>query len=164
MQVLRFLDHLNQTEEVVRMIKEFREFVARGNVLDLAVAVVMGGAFGAIVTSLVNDLLMPPIGLLLGGVNFADLFLDLSGEGYTSLAVAQEAGAATLNYGVFFNTVVNFLIVAWAMFIVIKGVNQLKRRQAVEEGVAEPTTKECPFCYSSIHIKATRCPNCTSEL
>jgi large conductance mechanosensitive channel len=164
MQVLRFLDHLNQTEEVVRMIKEFREFVARGNVLDLAVAVVMGGAFGAIVTSLVNDLLMPPIGLLLGGVNFADLFLDLSREGYTSLAVAQEAGAATLNYGVFFNTVVNFLIVAWAMFIVIKGVNQLKRRQAVEEGVAEPTTKECPFCYSSIHIKATRCPNCTSEL
>jgi large conductance mechanosensitive channel len=88
----------------------------------------------------------------------------LSGEGYTSLAVAQEVGAATLNYGVFFNTVVNFLIVAWAMFIVIKGVNQLKRRQAVEEGVAEPTTKECPFCYSSIHIKATRCPNCTSEL
>jgi large conductance mechanosensitive channel len=164
MQVLRFLDHLNQTEEVVRMIKEFREFVARGNVLDLAVAVVMGGAFGAIVTSLVNDLLMPPIGLLLGGVNFADLFLDLSREGYTSLAVAQEAGAATLNYGVFFNTVVNFLIVAWAMFMVIKGVNQLKRRQAVEEGVAEPTTKECPFCYSSIHIKATRCPNCTSEL
>jgi large conductance mechanosensitive channel len=164
MQVLRFLNHLNQTEEVVGMIKEFREFVARGNVLDLAVAVVMGGAFGAIVTSLVNDLLMPPIGLLLGGVNFADLFLDLSGEGYTSLAVAQEVGAATLNYGVFFNTVVNFLIVAWAMFIVIKGVNQLKRRQAVEEGVAEPTTKECPFCYSSIHIKATRCPNCTSEL
>jgi large conductance mechanosensitive channel len=164
MQVLRFLDHLNQTEEVVRMIKEFREFVARGNVLDLAVAVVMGGAFGAIVTSLVNDLLMPPIGLLLGGVNFADLFLDLSREGYTSLAVAQEAGAATLNYGVFFNTVVNFLIVAWAMFMVVKGVNQLKRRQAVEEVVAEPTTKECPFCYSSIHIKATRCPNCTSEL
>jgi large conductance mechanosensitive channel len=164
MKVLRFLDHLNQTEEVVRMIKEFREFVARGNVLDLAVAVVMGGAFGAIVTSLVNDLLMPPIGLLLGGVNFADLFLDLSREGYTSLAVAQEAGAATLNYGVFFNTVVNFLIVAWAMFMVVKGVNQLKRRQAVEEVVAEPTTKECPFCYSSIHIKATRCPNCTSEL
>lgn len=146
------------------MLKEFREFIARGNVLDLAIAVVMGGAFGAIVSSLVNDLLMPPIGLLLGGVNFADLFIDLSGEGYTSLAAAQEAGAATFNYGVFINAVVNFLIVAWAMFMVVKGVNRLKRRQSVEEEVAAPATKECPFCYSSIHIKATRCPNCTSQL
>ncbi len=142
------------------MWKEFKAFVIRGNVLDLAVAVIIGGAFGKIVTSFVNDILMPPIGLILGKVNFTDLFIDFSGKGYTSLAVAKEAGAATLNYGVFLNTVLDFLIIAFAIFLLVRQVNKLKKA----EPAPAPTTKECPFCCSQVPLKATRCPHCTSEL
>ncbi|RCK71686.1 MAG: Large-conductance mechanosensitive channel [Anaerolineae bacterium] len=145
------------------MLKEFRDFILRGNVLDLAVAVIIGGAFGKIVDSLVTDILMPPLGLLLGRVDFSNLFIDLSGEGYPSLAAAQQAGAPTLNYGLFINNVINFLIIAAAIFFVIRLFNRL--RAAPTPGAeAEPTTKECPHCYSVISIKATRCPFCTSEL
>ncbi|MCP4426542.1 MAG: large conductance mechanosensitive channel protein MscL [Chloroflexi bacterium] len=144
------------------MWKEFSDFIKKGNVIDLAVAVIIGGAFGAIVKSLVNDIIMPPIGVLLGGVDFANLFIDLSGEGYESLAAAQEAGAATINYGVFINTIINFLIVAFVVFLVIRRINKAKKEE--EETPAEPTTKECPYCFTEIAIKATRCPNCTSEL
>ena len=144
------------------MWKEFKQFLQRGNVIDLAVAVVVGAAFGAIVNSFVNDILMPPIGLLLGGVDFANLFVDLSGKGYTSLADAQAAGAATINYGVFLNSIITFVIVAFAMFILIKGMSAVKPKK--EESPAEPTTKDCPYCYTSIAIKATRCPSCTSQL
>ncbi len=142
------------------MIKEFKEFIMRGNVLDLAVAVIIGGAFGKIVTSFVNDLIMPPIGLLLGKVNFSDLFIDLSGQNYPSLAAAQAAGAPTINYGLFLNTVIDFLIVALVIFLVIKAVNKVKK----PEQVAAPSTKPCPFCCTDIPIQATRCPNCTSEI
>jgi large conductance mechanosensitive channel len=142
------------------MLKEFKDFIMRGNVLDLAVAVIIGGAFGKIVTSLVNDIIMPPIGLILGKVNFANLYINLSGQSYASLADAQAAGAATINYGVFLNTVIDFLIVAFIIFLVIRQANRLKRPPAP----AEPTTKECPYCLSTIPIKATRCAHCTSEL
>lgn len=142
------------------MIKEFKEFILRGNVLDLAVAVIIGGAFGKIVTSFVNDLIMPPIGLLLGNVNFSDLFIDLSGKGYTSLTAAQEAGAATINYGLFINTLIDFLIVAFVIFLVIKAVNKMKKPAPA----AVPTTKACPYCCTDIPLQATRCPHCTSEL
>ncbi|HSH25513.1 MAG TPA: large conductance mechanosensitive channel protein MscL [Massilibacterium sp.] len=141
------------------MIKEFKEFIMRGNVLDLAIGVIIGAAFGKIVTSLVDDILMPPIGLLLGKVDFTNLFITLSGEHYDTLSEAKKAGAATINYGVFINTVVNFLIVAFCIFLVIKQVNRLQKKE--EE---TPTTKECPHCYSEIALKATRCPNCTSVL
>ena len=144
------------------MLKEFGDFIKKGNVIDLAVAVIIGGAFGAIVSSLVKDVIMPPIGLLLGGVDFASLFIDLSGEGYATLAAAQEAGAATLNYGLFINTIINFLIVAFVVFLVIRQINKMEKQE--EAAPAEPTTKACPFCYTEIAIKATRCPNCTSEL
>ncbi len=136
------------------MLKEFRDFATRGNVIDLAVAVMIGAAFGSIVTSLVNDVLMPPIGLLLGKVDFSNLFINLSGEAYTSLTEAQKAGAPTLNYGVFLNTVLNFLIIAFAIFLVIRQIN--KGRPAA--------TKDCPYCVSTIPISATRCPECTSQL
>lgn len=144
------------------MLKEFKEFAMRGNVLDLAIGVILGGAFGKIVTSLVNDVIMPPIGLLLGGVDFQDLFIDLSGGGYTSLAAAQEAGAATINYGLFINTVIDFILVAFVIFLIVRGFNKLRREE--EAPPAEPTTKTCPFCKTEIHIEAVRCPNCTSEL
>ncbi|NTU75521.1 MAG: large-conductance mechanosensitive channel protein MscL [Anaerolineaceae bacterium] len=144
------------------MLKEFKAFILRGNVLDLAVAVVIGAAFGKIVGSLVEDIIMPPIGLLLGKVDFANLYLNLSGGVYDSLAKAKEAGAVTINYGVFLNTIINFLIVALAIFLVVKLSNSLTKKK--EEPAAAPTTKDCPYCYSSISIKATRCPNCTSEL
>ncbi|NTV35857.1 MAG: large-conductance mechanosensitive channel protein MscL [Anaerolineaceae bacterium] len=144
------------------MLKEFKAFILRGNVLDLAVAVVIGAAFGKIVGSLVEDIIMPPIGLLLGKVDFANLYLNLSGGVYDSLAKAKEAGAVTINYGVFLNTIINFLIVALAIFLVVKLSNSLMKKK--EEPAAAPTTKDCPYCYSSISIKATRCPNCTSEL
>ena len=144
------------------MLKEFREFAMRGSVVDLAVGVIIGGAFGAIVTSLVNDIIMPPIGVLLGNVDFTDLFINLSGGSYPSLAAAQEAGAATINYGVFINTIINFLIVALALFFVIRGMNSMQKKE--EEAPAEPTTKECPHCFTEIPLKATRCPHCTSEL
>lgn len=146
------------------MLKEFKEFAIKGNMVDLAIGVIIGGAFGGVVTSLVNDVIMPPIGALLGGADFSNLFWVIK-EGatagpYASVAAAAEAGAATLNYGVFINTVINFLIVAWAVFLVVKAMNKMRRAE-VE---AEPTTKECPFCVSEIALAATRCPNCTSEL
>lgn len=124
------------------MIKEFTEFIKRGNVIDLAVGVIIGGAFGTIVQSLVNDIIMPPIGLLLGGVDFTNLFIDLSGGSYESLAAAQEAGAATINYGLFINNVITFLIIAWAVFLLVKGVNALDRKDDEAEEPAEPTTEE----------------------
>ena len=142
------------------MLKEFKEFALKGNMLDLAVAVIIGGAFGKIVTSLVNDIIMPPIGLLLGGINFKDLYWNLSGKAYESLEAAQKAGAPTINYGMFLNTIIDFLIVALVIFLVVRAFNKLKKPAPV----AAPTTKTCPFCQTEIPLKATRCPNCTSEL
>ncbi|MEO0076209.1 MAG: large conductance mechanosensitive channel protein MscL [candidate division WOR-3 bacterium] len=144
------------------MFKEFKEFAMRGNVLDMAVGIIIGVAFGKIVTSLVNDIIMPPIGLLLGKIDFANLFINLSGKHYSTLAEAKAAGAATLNYGVFINTVIDFIIVAFVIFLIVRQVNRLKKKPAPV--TAEPTTKECPYCFSTISIKATRCPNCTSQL
>jgi large conductance mechanosensitive channel len=144
------------------VIEEFKKFILRGNVLDLAVGIVIGAAFGTIVTSFVNDILMPPIGLLLGGVNFSDLFWVLKGGEFASLAAAQEAGAVTMNYGLFVNALINFLIVAFAIFLVVRTANRMQREP--EAAPAAPTTKECPYCLSSVPLKATRCPNCTSEL
>ena len=146
------------------MWKEFKEFIMRGNVLDLAVGIVIGAAFGAIVTSLVNDIIMPPIGLLLGKINFTDLFINLTPEkAATSLKAAKDLGAATINYGLFINTLINFLIVALVIFLVVKAVNRLKR-PAPAAAAAAPTTKQCRYCATDIPIKATRCPNCTSDL
>jgi large conductance mechanosensitive channel len=142
------------------MFKEFKEFAMRGNVVDLAVGVILGVAFGAIVTSLVNDIIMPPIGLALGGLDFKDLFVALNGQSYPSLAAAKAAGAPIIAYGSFLNTVVNFLIVAFAIFLLVKQVNRFKGPAPA----AEVTTKDCPYCISSIPLKAVRCPNCTSEL
>lgn len=146
------------------MFKEFKEFAMRGNVMDMAVGIIIGAAFGVIVTSLVNDVIMPPIGLLLGNVNFSDLFVVLRGGSvpgpYASLAAAKEAGAVTVNYGAFVNTVINFLIVAFAIFIVVKNMNRLKRPAPA----AAPTTKECPYCFSAIPPRAVRCPHCTSDV
>jgi len=147
------------------MFKEFKEFAVKGNVVDMAVGIIIGAAFGTIVNSFVNDLIMPPIGLLLGNVDFASLFTVLK-EGkvaapYASLADAKAAGAVTLNYGVFINTIISFLIVAFAVFLVVKNVNRLKRE---EQAPAEPTTKECPFCLLAIPVKAVKCGHCTSEL
>ncbi|MDD3732344.1 MAG: large conductance mechanosensitive channel protein MscL [candidate division Zixibacteria bacterium] len=148
------------------MLKEFKEFAMRGNVIDMAVGIIIGAAFGTIVKSLVSDVIMPPIGLLLGNVDFSNLFIVLKHGAqagpFTTLAEANAAGAVTLNYGVFINTVISFLIVSFAIFIVIKNMNKLKRKE--EAPAAAPTTKECPFCLSTIAIKAVRCPNCTSEL
>jgi large conductance mechanosensitive channel len=142
--------------------KEFREFIARGNVVDLAVGIIIGTAFTGIVNSLVNDVIMPPIGRLLGNINFSDLFINLSDGEYDSLAAAKDAGAATLNYGAFINTLINFLIIALVVFIIIKQINRLKREEKVEPPA--PTTKDCPYCHTAIPIPATRCPNCTSQL
>ena len=142
------------------MLKEFKEFVMKGNVIDLAVAVIIGAAFGKIVTSFTNDIIMPPIGLLLGNVNFTDLFWALDGNQYASLAVAQAAGAPTINYGVFINTIIDFIIVAFVIFLIVRQMNRMKRSPAP----TAPTTKECPYCYTQIPIPATRCPNCTSDL
>jgi large conductance mechanosensitive channel len=142
------------------MLKEFKAFILRGNVIDLAVAVIIGIAFGGVVSSLVKDIIMPPIGLLLGKIDFSSLYINLSGKAYATLADAQKAGAATINYGVFINTVINFLIVGLVLFFVIKGVNATKKPAPV----AAPTTKDCPFCCTTIPLKAKRCPNCTSEL
>jgi len=144
------------------MFKEFKEFAMRGNVVDLAIGVIIGGAFGKIVSSFVEDILMPPIGLLMGNVDFSNLFLTLSGEKYETLSAAQEAGAVTVNYGIFVNAVIDFLIVAFAIFILIRQLNKLEKKE--ESEVKEPTTKTCPFCQTEIAIKATRCPACTSDL
>ena len=148
------------------MLKEFKDFAMRGNVVDMAVGIIIGAAFGTIITSLVSEVLMPPIGLLLGNVDFSNLFLVLK-EGkitgpYATVAAAKAAGAVTLNYGLFVNTVVNFLIVAFAIFFLIRGMNSLKKKE--EAPPVAPTTKECPHCLSTIPIKATRCGHCTSEL
>jgi large conductance mechanosensitive channel len=144
------------------MLKEFKEFAMQGSLLDMAIGIIIGAAFGEIVSSLVNDVLMPPIGLLLGNVDFSNLFINLSGQPFNSLADAQAAGVATINYGLFLNAVINFLIVAFVMFLLIRQVNRLRREP--EEEPAEPTTKECPYCLSTISLRATRCPQCTSEL
>ena len=144
------------------MLQEFKEFTMRGNVLDMAIGIIIGAAFGKIITSFVNDILMPPIGLLLGRVDFTNLFINLSGQPYGSLEEAQAAGAATINYGLFLNTVLDFIIVAFVIFLLIRQVNRLKHES--EAPPAEPTAKECPYCLSTIPIKATRCPHCTSEI
>ncbi len=148
------------------ILEEFKKFAMRGNVVDMAVGIIIGGAFGTIVKSLVDDVIMPPIGLLLGGVDFSDLFITLK-EGavagpYATVAAAKEAGAVTLNAGLFINSVISFSIVAFAVFLLIKGMNSLQKKP--EEAPAEATEKECPFCFTAIPIKATRCPHCTSEL
>jgi large conductance mechanosensitive channel len=142
------------------MFKEFKEFAMRGNVVDMAVGIIIGAAFGRIITSLVGDIIMPPIGVVLGKVDFANLFLNLSGKPYDTLAAAKAAGAATINYGVFLNTVIDFLIVAFVIFLMVRQIN----RWGKPAPAAVPTTKECPYCASTIPIKATRCPNCTSQL
>jgi large conductance mechanosensitive channel len=149
------------------MFKEFRTFILRGNVIDLAVGVIIGGVFNRVVQSLVNDIVMPPIGLLLGRVDFANLFLLLKrGDPvgpYLTLAEAQEAGAVVISYGVFINTVISLIITGFAVFLIVRGINRLRRQQK-EASPAEPTTKTCPHCQTTIPIKATRCPNCTSQL
>ena len=142
------------------MLEEFKKFAMRGNVVDMAVGIVIGAAFGKIVTSFVNDVLMPPLGKLMGGVDFSNLFINLGSESFPSLAAAQAAGAATLNYGVFINTVLDFLIVAFAIFMVIKAMNKLK----TEEPPKAPDTKSCPQCLSEIPIAAKRCKFCTSQI
>jgi large conductance mechanosensitive channel len=142
------------------MLKEFKEFVMRGNVVDLAIGIVIGVAFGKIVTSFVEDVLMPPIGLALGNVDFSNLFINLSGKDYPSVAAAKAAGAATLNYGIFFNAIINFLIIAFAIFILIKQINRWQKPAPA----AAPTTKDCPHCLLPIPVNATRCAHCTSEL
>jgi large conductance mechanosensitive channel len=131
----------------------------RGNVVDLAIGIIIGGAFGKIVTSFVNDIIMPPVGLLLGKADFSNLFIGLSGKSYATVQEAKAAGAASINYGIFINTMLDFTIVAFAVFLLVRQINRLKREEA-----AAPTAKECPFCFSKIPIKATRCPQCTSEL
>lgn len=142
------------------MLKEFKDFALRGNVMDLAIAVIIGGAFGKIIASLVSDVLMPLIGLLLGGLSFSGLFAPLDGNTYETLEAAQAAGAATLNYGMFIQAIVDFAIVAFVIFLLVRAMNRMKK----PEPVAEPTTKECPYCFTTISIKAKRCPNCTSQL
>ena len=148
------------------LIAEFKEFVMRGNVLDMAVGVIIGGAFGTIITSLVNDILMPIITLITGGINFENWFIALDGGSYKTLAEATEAGASTLNYGTFITQVINFLIVAFCIFMVVKAFNKASSLAKKEEPVKEeaPTTKICPYCKSEINIEASRCPNCTSQL
>lgn len=142
------------------MLKEFREFAMRGNIMDLAVGVIIGGAFGKIVTSLVNDIIMPPIGMLLGKMDFSNLFISLSGQHFASVAEAKANGAATINYGLFINNVLDFLIVAFTMFLVVRALNRLKRKEAPKP----VTTKECPHCLSQIPVKATKCAHCTSAV
>jgi large conductance mechanosensitive channel len=142
--------------------KEFKEFAVRGRAVDLATGVVLGAAFGRIVTSLVNDILMPPIGLVLGRVDFSNLFIHLSAQRYATLAEAEAAGASTINYGRFLSTVIDFTIVALALFLVIRQINRLQRE--AEEPATAPATKECPYCLTAIPVRATRCPNCTSQL
>lgn len=145
----------------MKIVEEFKQFVMRGNVVDMAVGVIIGGAFGKIVTSMVNDILMPPIGLLLGKVDFSNLYISLSGTTYASLAEAQKAGAATLNYGLFLNNTINFLIVAFVIFMMIKQINRLQPPKPAAPPA--PATKDCPFCCSTVAAKAVRCPHCTSQ-
>jgi len=148
----------------MKMLKEFKEFALKGSLLDLAIGFILGGAFGKIVSSFVNDIIMPPIGLLLGKVPFKDLFVSLNGEKYATLALAQEAGAPTLNYGNFISLLIDFVIVAFVLFLIIRQVNRLRKLTEKPAAPAAPVTKECPYCQTTISIKATRCPNCTSQL
>ena len=143
------------------MLKEFKDFVMRGNVLDLAIAVIIGAAFGSIVTSMVNDIIMPPIGLILGRVDFKDLFISLNGQSYASLADAKQKAAPVIAYGQFLNTVINFLVIASVIFLIVKQANRFKKPVAAPEA---PATKECPYCTSVIPARALRCPQCTSDL
>jgi large conductance mechanosensitive channel len=143
------------------MFKEFKEFAMKGPVIELAVGVIIGAAFGKIVSSLVDDIIMPPIGRILGNVDFANLFVNLSDKDYPSVAAAKAAGAATLNYGIFFNTILNFSIIAFVLFLIIRQINALKKP---EPAAAAPTTKDCPHCLSAIPLKATRCAHCTADL
>jgi large conductance mechanosensitive channel len=142
------------------MLKEFKEFIMRGNVLDLAIGIIIGAAFGKIVTSFVGDILMPPIGLVLGKVDFANLFINLSDKSYATLAEAKAAGAATINYGLFISAIIDFLVIALVIFMVVRQANKLRK----EAPPAEPDTRDCPFCLSTVPIKAVRCAHCTSEL
>ncbi len=144
------------------MLEEFKKFALRGNVMDMAIGIILGVAFGKIVSSFVGDVLMSPIGLLAGNIDFSKLFIDLSGRGYESLEAARQAGAPVIAYGAFVNTVIDFVIVAFAIFIVVRQLNRLKAKEA--EPAAEPTTKSCPYCLSEVPAKATRCGHCTSEL
>lgn len=153
-----------QERKEQHMWKEFRTFIMRGNVIDLAVGIIIGAAFTSIVNSLVNDVIMPPIGLILDGVDFKNLFISLDGTEYSSLAAAQEAGAATLNYGLFINNVVNFLIIAAVIFLVVRQINRIRSRFEKQEEAKAPETKECPECLSEIPIKAKRCKYCTAVL
>jgi large conductance mechanosensitive channel len=145
------------------MLKEFKEFAMKGNMLDLAIGLILGAAFGTIVASLVNDVIMPPIGLLLGKVDFKELFVALNGQTYATLADAKKAAAPVIAYGSFLNTIINFVIVAFVAFLIVKQANRMKKEEAPAPAAA-PTTKDCPFCASAIAIKAVRCPNCTSDL
>jgi large conductance mechanosensitive channel len=145
------------------MFKEFKEFAMKGNVFDMAVGIIIGAAFGKIVTSFVSDVLMPPLGLLLGKMDFGNMFIDLSGRHIQTLKAAKEVGAATLNYGIFINTIIDFLLVAFAVFLLVKQINRLKRQPAAAPDAA-PTIKDCPFCVTAIPIQASRCPHCTSQL
>ena len=147
-----------------KLLSDFREFILRGNVIDLAVGIIIGIAFGAIVNSLVNDVIMPPVGRLLGDVDFSNLFVNLTSTHYNSLADARQAGAAVIAYGSFINTIINFLIIAAVLFIIIRLVNATIRRSQKQAAEEAPATKECPFCISKIPLKATRCPNCTSQI
>jgi large conductance mechanosensitive channel len=143
------------------MLKEFKEFAMKGNVMDLAIGIIIGGAFGKIVSSFVADVIMPPIGLLLGKIDFSSLFINLSGKTFATLAEAKKAGAPTLNYGLFINTIIDFVIVAFVVFLLVKQINRLKKEAPPAPA---PPTKECPFCFTSIPEKAVRCPHCTSQL
>ena len=150
-------------------LSEFKEFAVKGNVIDMAVGIIIGGAFSPIVNSLVKDIIMPPIGMILGKVDFTNLYWTLGGNGetYSTLADAQKAGAVTVNYGLFINTLISFVIVAFAVFLLVKGMNKLKadnKAEAAAEEAATPTTKECPYCFETINIKATKCPHCASQL
>lgn len=163
------LPHINLQEEAKRLaglptkgsrfLREFREFAMKGNIVDLAVGIMIGTAFNKIVTSLVNDMVMPPIGYLMGKVNFSSYFLNLSGTEYESIEAAKAAGAATINYGLFFNVLIEFTIIAFVTFLIVRQINRMRRR-----GEVPPTTKECPYCFEIISIKAVRCPKCTSQL
>jgi len=150
------------------MIKEFKDFAVKGNAIDMAVGIIIGAAFGSIVKSLVDDVIMPPIGLLLGNVDFAELFIVLKSGAlagpYATLADAKAAGAVTLNYGLFINAIVSFILVAFAVFLLVKNINRLKRQLEAPPAAAVPTTKECPHCFTTIPIRAVRCPNCTSNV
>lgn len=143
------------------MLKEFKEFIQKGNAIQLAIGFVMGAAFTAIVTSLVNDLIMPILGLVLGGVDFSNKFIAMDGGDYATLVEAQEAGAATLAYGNFINAIISFVIIAFILFLIVKGLNSMRKAEEAEE---EVTTKECPHCLSQVPLAATRCPQCTSQL